>query len=75
MRLLERNAKREREAFLDGDLLPAARLKLHQCEGFLFCFFLSRFVKGSQHLNWVVGRLVGLLLAFLGCVMSQQAPF
>lgn len=29
VRLMERNAKREREAFLDGDLLSAAVLKLH----------------------------------------------
>lgn len=35
---MERNAKREREAFLDGYLLRAAILKLHQSECFFGCF-------------------------------------
>lgn len=49
MRLLERNAKGERKAFLEGDLLPTV---------------FSLFDLSHHYLNYTVGRLVAFVSNF-----------
>lgn len=68
MRLLERNAKREGEAFLEGDLAPAAVLKLNQWEFLLAVSFKSSLHKLRQ--DWLLFvSIFGMWLVTTSCIM------